>query len=280
MQFIKGDVRNREDVRRAMKGCNMVVHFAAETHVDRSILQPEAFITTDVYGTYVVLDTARELGIERFLHISTDEVYGEATKPCKEDFPLFPRSPYSASKAGADRLAYSYFHTYGLPVIIARPTNAFGPYQFPEKVIPLFITNAIDDLPLPVYGDGRNIREWLYVKDLCPALEMLLVRGEPGEVYNVGSGEEYMVIEIANLILEFLGKPKDLIKFVTDRPAHIRRHCVDSSKIKELGWEKCFSFKEALKHTIDWYKENEKWWRSIKERNEEYIKFMERWYAR
>ncbi len=258
----------------------MVVHFAAETHVDRSILQPEAFITTDVYGTYVVLDTARELGIERFLHISTDEVYGETTEPCKEDFPLFPRSPYSASKAGADRLAYSYFHTYGLPVIIARPTNTFGPYQFPEKVIPLFITNAIDDLPLPVYGDGRNIREWLYVEDLCPALEMLLVRGELGEVYNVGSGEEYMVIEIANLILEFLSKPKDLIKFVTDRPAHIRRHCVDSSKIKELGWEKSFSFPEALKNTIDWYKENEKWWRSIKERNEEYIRFMERWYAR
>ncbi len=265
-RFLKGDIAVRDDVAKAIGGgCDYLFNFAAETHVDRSIGDAEGFIRTDVYGAYALLEAARSCGMKRFVQISTDEVYGSVEEGrSREDAPLMPTNPYSASKAAADRLAYSYFATYGLPVLITRASNNFGPRQYPEKVIPLFITNAIEDRPLPLYGDGQNVRDWLYVTDHCEALDVVLLEGRPGEVYNIGGGNERRNIEITELILERLGRPRSLVRYVADRPGHDRRYSLDCAKIRALGWEPRIPFRQALEETIDWYVGNRTWWEPIK----------------
>ena len=248
---------------------NIVVHFAAETHVDRSIMAAGEFIRTDVEGTFVLLEAARRAAaLTRFVQISTDEVYGSvATGASRETDELKPRNPYSASKAGADRLAYSYWATYDLPVIVTRASNNYGPYQFPEKVIPLFVTNAIDDIPVPLYGDGRNVRDWLHVLDHCRAIDLLIDTASNGEVYNIGGGNEVMNVDLTHQILDGLGKPRSLIKPVPDRPGHDRRYCLDTTKLRSLGWSPQVPFGDGLRETIDWYRANEWWWRPIKEQD-------------
>lgn len=277
--FVEGDVCDKSVVDKAVSKCDAIVHFAAETHVDRSIMYAGDFVTTDVFGTFVLLEAARKHKVQRFVHISTDEVYGEAVgRPSKENDALMPKSPYAASKAGADRLAFSYFCTYGLPVTITRCTNNYGPYQYPEKLIPLFVTNAIDDLPLPVYGTGRNTRDWIFVEDHCRAIDMVLESKDfEGEVFNVGSGEEKSVLDIASLILSNLDKPDDLMRFVKDRPGHVTRHAVDSVKIRRsLGWTPQRTFEAAMRTTVDWYRDNQEWWRPIK--SGEFKKYYEKQY--
>ena len=268
--FVKGDIRDMERVEGVMREhrVDAVVNFAAESHVDRSIVEPGSFVLTDVYGTYVLLEAARRCGVERFLQVSTDEVYGSRWEGLfREGDPLDPSSPYSASKAGADLMARAYFKTFGLPVLITRGCNVIGPNQYPEKVVPLFTTNAIDDLPLPVYGDGRNVRDYIYVEDICEAIDLVLHEGEPGEIYNVGTGgeNERSVLEVAEAILNLLGKPRSLIKFVEDRPGHDKRYPMDVSKVRALGWRHKLPFEEALERTVKWYVENQGWWRRIKE---------------
>ncbi len=266
--FVRGDICNPkvvEDVCR--KGPQAIVNFAAETHVDRSIGSPEDFLKTDVYGTYILLEAARKHNLRRFVHISTDEVYGEAEDaPSTEDSPLYPKSPYAASKAGADRLAWAYFATYGTPVVIGRCANNYGPCQYPEKLIPLLITNAIEDKPLPIYGDGKNVRDWIYVEDHCRALELLLfTEGIEGEAFNIGASEEHPNLEVAEIILNILGKPRSLLTYVNDRPGHVRRHAVAADKIKAaLGWQAAMPFPEGMEHTINWYIKRPEWWRKIK----------------
>jgi dTDP-glucose 4,6-dehydratase len=270
IRFVKGDVCDRVLVDRLAKEADAVVHFAAETHVDRSILEAGDFVQTDVVGTFSVLEACRKAEVDRVVHISTDEVFGEAEgEPCREDAPLMPKSPYAASKAGADRLAFSYFATYGLPVVISRCTNNYGPYQHPEKLIPLFVTNALEDKPLPVYGSGKNTRDWIHVDDHCAALDCLLeAKGVEGEVFNIGASEEHSVNEIAAAILKILGKPKSLLKAVPDRPGHVRRHAVDTRKIRaKLHWKPSRLFSEGLEETVRWYWENESWWRPTKARD-------------
>src|SRR5713226_4624528 len=267
IDFVKGDVCDRALVDRLAKQADSLVHFAAETHVDRSILEAGDFVQTDVAGTFSLLEACRKADVYRFVFISTDEVCGEAEgEPCREDAPLMPKSPYAASKAGADRLAFSYFATYGLPVVISRCTNNYGPYQHPEKLIPLFVSNALEDKPLPVYGTGNNTRDWIHVDDHCAALERLLeVKGVEGEVFNIGASEEHSVNEIAATILKTLGKPKSLLKTVPDRPGHVRRHAVDSEKIRsKLGWKPSRSFADGLQETVRWYREHEAWWKPTK----------------
>ncbi|MDH7507817.1 MAG: dTDP-glucose 4,6-dehydratase [Methanomassiliicoccales archaeon] len=280
VKFVKGDICNGAIVNDLAAKCDAIVHFAAETHVDRSITSASAFIETDVYGTYVLLEAARKQRVKRFIHISTDEVYGEAvTGPSKETDALMPKSPYAASKAGADRLVFSYYCTYGLPAIITRCTNNYGPFQYPEKLIPLFITNAIENKPLPVYGTGKNTRDWIFVRDHCEAIDLLLhSNGFEGEVFNIGSGEEKSVLEIASVILDLLGKPKELITFVPDRPGHVMRHAVDTRKIRDLtGWKPRYSFNDGIEETINWYRKNESWWKEIK--SGEFRKYYESQYA-
>ena len=266
LTFVQGDVCDRPLMDRLAKDADMVVHFAAETHVDRSILEAGTFVQTDVVGTFSVLEACRKADVRRMIHLSTDEVFGEAEgAPCTEDAPLKPKSPYAASKAGADRLAFSYFATYGLPVVITRCTNNYGPYQHPEKLIPLFVTNALEDKPLPVYGTGRNTRDWIHVDDHCAALEGLLeAKGVDGEVFNIGASEEHSVNEIAEAILKILGKPKNLLRRVEDRPGHVLRHAVDWSKIRSRGWKPSRSFRDGLRETVAWYRENAWWWQPIK----------------
>ncbi len=267
IDFVKGDVCDRGLMDRLARQADAVVHFAAETHVDRSILEAGTFVQTDVLGTFSVLEACRKVDVDRLLHISTDEVYGEAVgAPCREDATLRPKSPYAASKAGADRLAFSYFATYGLPVVISRCTNNYGPYQHPEKLIPLFLTNALENKPLPVYGTGKNTRDWIHVDDHCVALDRLLgAKGVNGEVFNIGAAEEHSVNQIAAAILKILGKPKGLLKTVPDRPGHVRRHAVDTGKIRtRLNWKPSRSFAEGLKETVRWYCEHEAWWKLIK----------------
>ncbi|MEM2944517.1 MAG: dTDP-glucose 4,6-dehydratase [Methanomassiliicoccales archaeon] len=267
MKFVHGDICDKRLVEDVVSKCDAIVHFAAETHVDRSIISAGDFITTDVYGTYVLLEAARKHGIKKFVHISTDEVYGEALKqPSKETDPLMPKSPYAASKAGADRLAYSYYCTYGLPVIITRCVNNYGPFQYPEKLIPLFVTNAIENELLPIYGTGENTREWIYVEDHCQAIDTILHTNEfNGEIFNIGTGEEKSVLEIAEIVLELLEKPLDLIVHIPDRPGHVKRHAVDSRKIRSLlRWKPRFRFEEGMEKTVKWYIDNEKWWKEIK----------------
>jgi dTDP-glucose 4,6-dehydratase len=267
MTFVKGDVCDRPLMDRLTRDTDAVVHFAAETHVDRSILEAGTFVQTDVVGTFSVLEACRKADVGRLIHISTDEVYGEAEGvPCTEDASLRPKSPYAASKAGADRLAFSYHATYGLPVVITRCTNNYGPFQHPEKLIPLFVTNALEDKPLPVYGTGRNTRDWIHVDDHCAALDVLLAtKGVDGEVFNIGSTEEHSVNEIAGSILSLLGKPKGLVKHTEDRPGHVRRHAVDSSKVRSrTGWKPSHSFEAGLRETVEWYRRNAWWWRPLK----------------
>ncbi|MFZ1947103.1 MAG: dTDP-glucose 4,6-dehydratase [bacterium] len=266
-KFIHGDICDEKSVLAAAKGADCIVNFAAETHVDRSIGDPASFIKTDVFGTYVLLEAARALGTARFVQISTDEVYGTAVgRPSSEDSPLMPQSPYAASKAGADRLAYSYFVTYGTPVVITRCTNNYGPNQYPEKMVSLFVTNALEGKPLPVYGTGRNTRDWIFVADHVAALEAVMdADGLEGEVLNIGSGVEVSVLEMAERILGILGKPKTMIRMVKDRPGHVVRHAVATDKIRSrLGWAPAVEFARGLELTVDWYAKNRQWWERIK----------------
>jgi dTDP-glucose 4,6-dehydratase len=263
--FVEGDIADAEIVDRLAADVDTIVNFAAESHVDRSIEEPDAFIRTDVYGTFVLLEAARRHGHARYLQISTDEVYGNVPAGSStEADPLKPRSPYSASKSGGDLLVGAYHATYGLPTLLTRASNNFGPYQYPEKVIPLFITNAVDDEPLPLYGDGLQIRDWLYVDDHCDALELVLARGEPGETYNIGGGNELTNLELTRSILELLGKPMTLVRGVEDRAGHDRRYSIDCSKLRALDWQPAHSFDDALRATVDWYRVREDWWRPLK----------------
>jgi dTDP-glucose 4,6-dehydratase len=278
-RFVRGDIAVRSDVDASWgDGIDLLFNFAAETHVDRSIGDPEGFIRTDIYGVHTLLEAARERGVARFVQISTDEVYGSvASGSSREDAPLMPSNPYAASKAGADRLAYSYFVTYGLPVLITRASNNFGSHQYPEKMMPLFITNALDDQPLPLYGDGRNVRDWLYVRDHCTGLDVVTEKGAPGEVYNIGGGNERPNLEVTGRILERLGKPASLVRHVADRPGHDRRYSLDCARLRSLGWEPRTVFETALDETIDWYRENRSWWEPIK--SGEYLEYYRRQYA-
>ena len=263
--FVKGDICDADQVRDVARGVDAVVNMAAESHVDRSILDPDAFLRTGVQGVYTLLEAVRELRIPRFLHISTDEVYGSiAEGSAAEDAPLAPTSPYSAAKAAGDLLVLAYVHTHGVPALITRSSNNFGPYQYPEKVIPLFVTNAIDDEALPLYGDGRNVRDWLYVLDNCTAIDLVLRRGATGEVYNIGGGHEVENVVLTREILKFTGKPETLIRRVTDRPGHDRRYSVDARKVRALGWTPRQPFAEALAATVEWYRRHEAWWRPLK----------------
>ncbi len=276
-RFVQGDIRDRELVAKLLQeyAIEAIAHFAAESHVDRSIAGPEAFVETNVKGTLSLLEAARAHGVKRFLQVSTDEAYGSLGPEglFTEETPLHPNNPYSASKAGADLLALSYHRTFGLPVLITRTSNNYGPYQFPEKLIPLVITNAISGKPLPVYGDGQNVRDWIYVEDNCRALDLVLRQGRVGEVYNIGGGNEWKNIELVEkltgLIDQYLSltgerSTRRLITFVTDRPGHDRRYATDSSKIeRELAWRAKVSFEEGLRRTVEWYINNERWWRRI-----------------
>ncbi|HXZ94977.1 MAG TPA: dTDP-glucose 4,6-dehydratase, partial [Dehalococcoidia bacterium] len=278
--FVKGDIADRKLVDKLLgQGFDVIVNFAAESHVDRSILDASPFIETNVKGTQVLLEGAKKHGIQRFIQVSTDEVYGSTDKGrFTEESRLAPSSPYSASKTAADLLCLAYFKTHHLPVIITRCTNNFGPYQFPEKLIPLAITNALEDKPIPVYGDGLNIRDWIFVSDHCRALDVVIQKGEPGEIYNIGGGNEETNLELIRKLLELLDKPQSLIQFVTDRPAHDRRYALNCTRItKELNWKPSYSFEKALSATVNWYLKNESWWRSIK--SGEYAQYYEKMYS-
>jgi len=266
-RFIRGDICDAELVSRILDEFDIdtVVHFAAESHVDRSISEGLSFVTTNVTGTCSLLEAARKAGISRFIHVSTDEVYGSIRKGSfSETDPLNPSSPYSASKAGSDLLALSYFTTHHVPVIVTRCTNNFGPFQYPEKLIPLFTTNLIEGKKVPVYGSGMNVRDWIYVLDHCRAIACILKKGIPGEIYNIGGGTELTNLEITRKILEQLGKDETSIQFVGDRKGHDFRYSLSSDKLHSLGWQPRFTFDEALEHTIRWYKEQEWWWRKLK----------------
>ncbi len=278
-KFIKGDINNKKHAAKAVKGQDYIVNFAAETHVDRSILGPAAFVETNVKGAQNMLEAARAAGVKRFLHISTDEVYGSiAGGKSREKDRLNPTSPYSSSKAAADLIALSYCKTYGMPVMITRSSNNFGPYQHPEKLIPLFITGALEGGELPLYGDGKNVRNWIHVEDNCAGLDTVLHRGAPGEIYNVGGDIEEPNIKVARVIVAALDESESIIKFVKDRPAHDRRYALDSGKLKKLGWKPKYGFEKALLLTIDWYKKNKKWWKKLKGKG--FKKYYKNWYSR
>ncbi len=264
-EFVQGDIRDPERVAAALAGVDAVVNFAAETHVDRSIHDPGDFILTDVYGVFVLLEALKARGgVKLFVHVSTDEVYGSIAHGCfHEQSPLNPSSPYSASKAGGDRLAYSYFKTYGLPVLIVRPANNYGPYQYPEKLIPFFVTRALQDLPLPLYGDGANCRDWLHVEDTVRGILALIERGEPGEAYNLGAGQERSNLEVTRAILELLGKPESLVRRVADRKGHDFRYALDWEKARALGWQPRVDFAFGMQRTVEWYRGHEGWWRRL-----------------
>ncbi|MEZ5134390.1 MAG: dTDP-glucose 4,6-dehydratase [Acidimicrobiales bacterium] len=264
-RFVQGDICDRDAVAAAMAGCDAVVHFAAESHVDRSITNPDAFVRTNCDGTNVLCDTARHLEVQRFVHISTDEVYGSVEEGSStEEAPLVPRSPYSASKAGSDLIALSYHTTYDLPVLVTRSSNNFGPYQFPEKVIPLFVTNLLDGGTVPLYGDGMNVRDWLHVADNCAAVDLVLRQGAIGEIYNIGGGNELPNRELTDRLVELCGRGPDAIEYVADRLGHDRRYSVDCSKVRGLGWSPAREFPEALEATVAWYRDNRWWWEPLK----------------
>jgi dTDP-glucose 4,6-dehydratase len=278
-RLVRGDIADAETANRLVSEVDWVVNFAAESHVDRSILDPSSFITTDVYGPYTLLEAARTAGTTRFLHVSTDEVYGEVpVGSAPETARLLPRSPYAASKAGGELLVYAYYVTYGVPTLVTRGSNTYGPNQYPEKLIPVVITEAMDGRPIPVYGDGRQQRDWLYVEDHCAGIDTVLRRGTPGEAYNVGGGNERFNLEVVERILDALGRPRSLIKHVPDRPGHDIRYSVDSTKLAELGWEPNRPFEAALDATVRWYVENEGWWRRLKERPD-YVEYFQRNYG-
>ncbi len=277
--FVKGDICDREQLEPWVKKVDIVVNFAAETHVDRSLLSSGEFVRTDVLGVHTIMELAREHGVGLIVHISTDEVYGPILDgSADENSPLNPSSPYAASKGGGDLLALAYAKSFRVPVIITRCCNNFGPYQHPEKLIPLMITNSMLDLPLPVYGDGRQVREWIFVEDHCRALDFLIEHGTPGKIYNIGTGCEKQNIEVVKLILQLLGKPESQIHFVADRPAHDRRYSVNWDRLKEIGWQPQHDFESALAQTVAWYRENEWWWRQIRE-SEEFKRYYEANYA-
>lgn len=278
--FIKGDICDAAAVDAAMAGADAVVHFAAESHVDRSIESSGVFLQTNVVGTGVLLEAARRHNIQKFVHVSTDEVYGSIAEGYSgESSHLHPNSPYAASKASSDLLALSYYATFGLPVVVTRCSNNFGPYQFPEKLIPLFITNALEDKPLPIYGDGLYVRDWIYVDDHCSAVEKVLFAGKEGEVYNIGGTKDRTNLSITDFILRALDKPQSLKKTVQDRLGHDRRYAIDSTKIETgLGWKPAFGFDEGMEKTIAWYLDNREWWRAIK--SGEYRAYYEKHYAR
>jgi len=276
--FVRGDIGDSSIVDQVCADADAIVNFAAESHVDRSIDTPDAFIQTDVHGTFVLLEAARRHGHARYLQVSTDEVYGNVPSGSSvEADPLRPRSPYSASKAAGDLLVLAYHATYDLPTLITRSSNNFGPFQYPEKIIPLFVTNAIDDEPLPLYGDGQQIRDWLFVTDHCEAIAVVLERGEPGEVYNIGGGTELTNLELTQAILGLLDKPASLVRRVDDRPGHDRRYSVDSSRARALGWAPVQSFEAALAATVAWYRERPDWWRPLK--SGEYLDYYRRQYG-
>ncbi|MGA0131320.1 MAG: dTDP-glucose 4,6-dehydratase [Ilumatobacteraceae bacterium] len=263
--FVKGNICHPGDIEAAMKGHDWVVHFAAESHVDRSIESGEDFILTNCFGTNVVIDTARKLGMQRVVHIGTDEVYGSVeVGSSKETDPLEPRSPYSASKAGSDLIALSYFSTHGTPVLVTRCTNNFGPFQYPEKAIPLFTTNLLDGKKIPLYGDGLNERDWLYVDDHCSGVHLVLEKGTLGEIYNIGAGNETPNRVLVDKLLAFHGKDEASVQYVQDRKGHDRRYSVDIAKITELGWKRQRSLDEALEATVAWYRDNRWWWEPLK----------------
>jgi dTDP-glucose 4,6-dehydratase len=277
--FIQGDICDTDQVRAALETHNIdtIVNFAAETHVDRSILDPDAFVKTDVYGVYVLCELTKQLGLERLHHVSTDEVYGPIpTGKFKEDDRFSPTSPYAASKAGGELLVLSYFITYGLPITITRGVNTYGPYQYPEKIIPLFITNALDDKPLPLYGDGKQVRDRLFVSDHASAIDLVLQRGQLGEAYNIAADCEKTNIEVAQMIVEALEKPASLIQSVKDRAAHDVRYALDTAKLHALGWQTQVSFEDGFAQTVQWYIDNEDWWRPIK--SGEYLEYYRKQY--
>jgi dTDP-glucose 4,6-dehydratase len=280
-RFVRGDVADAATVDALLaEGFDAIVHFAAESHVDRSIEDATAFVRTNVCGTQVLLEAVRRRGVGRFVHVSTDEVYGSlGPVGCfREDSPLCPTSPYAASKAAADLLVAAYVRTHGVPAIITRGSNNYGPYQFPEKVVPLFITNALDDVPLPLYGDGLNVRDWIYVEDHCAALHALLGRGRVGEVYNIGAATELSNRELTERILHEVGKPPSLVRYVADRPAHDRRYATDATKLRrETGWAPQRSFTEGLAATVRWYREHRPWWEAVK--SGAYRTYYERMYG-
>jgi dTDP-glucose 4,6-dehydratase len=278
VEFVHAGIEDADAVREAMAGVDAVVNFAAETHVDRSISEPDAFVTTHALGTWVLLEAAREAGI-RYVQISTDEVYGSIDEGSfTESSPLDPSSPYSATKAGADLLVGSYFHTYGLETLICRGSNNYGPYQYPEKLIPLMVLNAMHGDSLPVYGDGMNVRNWLFVEDFARGIGHVLAHGVPGEAYNVGGPDELPNLEVVKAILRHTGNDESLIAYVTDRPGHDRRYSLGSEKVRALGWEPRVRFEEGLKRTVDWYRERRDWWEPI--RSGDYRAYYERQYGR
>lgn len=263
--FVKGDIADAEVVDKLVKDCDAIVNFAAETHVDRSIKDPASFVRTNVFGAYTLLEAAKKFCTSLFLQVSTDEVYGSIIKgKFREGDPLEPNSPYSATKAAADLLARSYYVTYKLPVIITRSSNNFGPYQYPEKVIPLFVTNLIEGKKVPVYADGKNVRDWLFVIDNCEAIDAVLRGGKAGEIYNIGGGHEITNLELTHTILREMGKGMESMQFVEDRPGHDKRYALDIRKIRALGWKPRRDFKSALELTVEWYRNNEAWWRKLK----------------
>jgi len=280
-RFERGDIAHRETVQRVLEqyAIDAIVNFAAESHVDRSILDPDAFVHTDVVGLYILLDAARKVGVQRLHHVSTDEVYGSIAEGFfREGDPLEPNSPYAASKAGGELMLRAYHVTYGMHTTVTRGSNTFGPYQYPEKIAPFFITEAIDDQPLPLYGDGMQVRDWLYVDDHCDAIDVVLHRGAPGAIYNVGGEHEMHNIDVTRFILRALGKPESLIRYVEDRPGHDRRYALTNDKIRaELGWEAAHNFEDAMAATVRWYQENEWWWRKIK--TGEYLEYYKAQYS-
>ena len=280
VQLIVGGIEDPDAVAEATEGADAIVNFAAETHVDRSISGPDAFVETNVRGSLVLLEAARERGVRRYVQISTDEVYGSIeVGSFTEESPIVPSSPYSASKAGGDLIVASYFHTYGLETVICRGSNNYGPYQYPEKLIPLMVLNALHDDRLPVYGDGLNVRNWLYVEDFGRGISHILAHGAPGEVYNVGGPDEATNIEVVKRVIELVGGDESMIEYVTDRPGHDRRYSLSSEKLKrELGWEAQVHFDEGIKRTVDWYRDNEEWWGPI--RSGEYREYYERQYGK
>ncbi len=276
--FVRGDISDAELVGNLAAEVDAIVNFAAESHVDRSIESPDAFIQTDVYGTFVLLEAARRHGHRRYLQVSTDEVYGDvALGASSEDDPVCPRSPYSASKAAGDLLVRAYHSTYGMHVNITRASNNFGPYQYPEKLVPLFVTNALDDEPLPLYGDGLQVRDWIFVDDHCDAIATVLARGAAGAVYNVSGGSQLTNMELTRRILALMGKPLSLVRRVEDRPGHDRRYSIDGSKLAALGWTPAWRFTDALRATVAWYGDNEPWWRPLK--GGEYLAYYRRQYG-
>lgn len=277
--FVQGDICDADGVASAIAGCDGVVNFAAETHVDRSLMDAGAFIESDVRGVFILLDAARRAGVERFLHISTDEVYGPRfpENPARETDAFAPANPYAASKAGGELQCQAFFRTYGLPVLISRSANIIGPRQHPEKAVPLFVTNALLDMPLPVYGEGLQVRDKLYVEDNCEALDLVLHNGTPGEAYNVGTNNERTNIEVVETILDILDKPRSLIRFVEDRSGHDARYSLDASKLRRLGWQPRHDYEAAMRRTVEWYRDNRWWWEKV--RAGEYAAYYEQLYG-